>query len=349
MRIRRVTIIFTILICYEITDAALAHPQELTFSRPTIVGILLDRPPNWHFKIFEDEKYVFVFRDYGNAEYAPGIFVYHREDKKWLEIRKISTENAVLGHSPATKDISKCPIPVTWDFAYLKDNEYAVWPLKTGGLLFIPDTIVKEEERNVYRIDTSAECGLAYTLTRFFIRFNDLDDAFNRPKPNSQEIIFKVDHYRAPCFDEKGNTRLCYQVARGENSNEFPYFYHDIAGFKFQWGHEYRLLVVEEAVPRYKVRDPLYTYRLVKILSDKVTQPQKTFFIQLKHPELGPYFTTDETSNIYLLGDVKISVITPKLKTQLLQLGKSAKFISGTFKHNLKQDNVITLISLSFR
>jgi hypothetical protein len=325
-------------------EAGLARARQLSFSRPTIVGVHYDRQPKWHLKLYEDGQYAFVFQDDGVDVYGPGFFVYNVRKNKWMEIRKLSTENAVLGRSPGPKDLIKCPITETWDFSSLRNREYADWPLKTSRLVFIPTLIVKEDEGNVYRIEFTPQCGVPYTLTRFFIRIEELNEAFDHPKPNRKEISIEVDHYRAPCDDNRG-PRLCYLVAK-DFSNQFPYFYFEIEGFEFHWGHMYRLLVVEEAMPQYTADDPPYAYRLINILSDKPVRPARSFDITLKNP-FRKFFTLDQSSNLVLTGGVKIKFIDPKLKARLLKASESADFISGTFKSDLKQHNVIILTSFS--
>jgi hypothetical protein len=98
-----------------------------------------------------------------------------------------------------------------------------------------------------------------------------------------------------------------------------------------------------------KVDASRYSYRLIKILSDKKVGPQRRFTITLKAPTGPPFFNVDESSNIYLFGEVKISIINAKLKARLLQLLKTSgpmDLISGDFKHDQMHDNVITLIGL---
>jgi Domain of unknown function (DUF4377) len=344
---RKGILILALLVCTGFAgfpEAGLARAQQLSFSRPTIVGVHYDRQPPWHFKLYEDSDYMFVYRNYGDGEYVPGIFVHNVRKNKWMEIRRISTENAVLGRSPGPKDLIKCPIPETWDFSSLRKREYTDLPLKTSRLVFVPDLIAKDDDRNVYRIDFTPPCEVADMLTRFFIRIEDLDNAFENPQPNRKEITIQVDHYRPPCNDHRGPS-LCYLVSK-DNPYEFPYFYYEIEGFDFHWGHMYRLLVVEEEVPHYTADDPPYAYRLIKILSDKPVRPARSFDITLKNP-FWTYFTLDQSSNVVLTGGVKIKFINPKMKARLLKASESADHISGTFKSDLQQHNVIILTSFT--
>jgi hypothetical protein len=162
----------------------------------------------------------------------------------------------------------------------------------------------------------------------------------------SKEVTIWIDHYRPPCVD-RFRSQWCYYLATEEKPHEFPYFYGDIEGFKFQWGRQYQLRVIQEEAPQSAASR--YTYRLVKILSDKKVRPQQTFRIPLKLPLNPPFFTSDESSNVYLLGEVRIKIIDAKMRSRLLRLKESAAAmdsISGDFKHDQKNDNVITLIRL---
>ena len=341
---RKGTLILALLVCTGIAEVGLARAQQLAFSRKTIVGVHFDRPPKWHLKLYDDKQYLFLYRHYGNEEYVPGFFVYSVRKNKWMEIKKLSTENAILGRSPDLKYPLKCPTPVTWDFTYLKNREYVDWPLKASDTIFVPDFIVKDEDRKVYRIEFTPQCGLSYTLTRFFIRFEDLDEAFDHPELNRKEITILVDHYRAPCAD-RSDPQLCYLVSK-DSSNQFPYFYYEIDGFEFHWGHRYQLLVIEEAMPQYTANDPPYAYRLVKILSDMPAHPRQSFDIPLKNPS-HRFFTLDRSSGVVLVGGVKIKFINPTLKARLLKAGESAEFIRGSFKPDPTQHNVIILTNFS--
>src|SRR5262245_2208539 len=170
----------------------------------------------------------------------------------------------------------------------------------------------------------------------------------SQTQPGGKEVTILVDDYRAPCLDRLV-PQWCYILATADKPTEFPYFYGEIEGFKFQWGHAYRLLVVqEEALQSAASR---YSYSLIKILSDKKVSPRRSFMITLKAPAGPPFLHVDESSNIYLFGEVKISAIDAKLKARLLQVLKTAgpmDSIYGDFKHDQKRENVITLIRLPF-
>jgi len=181
-------------------------------------------------------------------------------------------------------------------------------------------------------------------LTPAFLTFaQDKDSSAAKEK----EVTILIDHYRTPCINDRFRPQWCYLL--GESPYSFPYFYGEIEGFNFQWGHEYRLLALRVEAPQ--PADSPYNYRLVKILSDKKVRPQQTFSITLKFPANPPLFDVDESSNIFLLGEVRIKTINAALRARLLRLLKTAGLmdsIAGSFRHDQKQENVIALTELRY-
>ena len=168
----------------------------------------------------------------------------------------------------------------------------------------------------------------------------------SQTKPGGKEVTIVVDHYRPPCVDSFA-PQWCYLLGVGEHPGGFPYFYGDIEGFKYQWGHVYRLLVVQDEAPQSAASR--YSYRLIKVLSDKKVGPKRIFSFPLKLPLNPPFLNVDGSSDIYLLGEVKITTINAKLKARLLRLLETAapmEAIYADFQHDQKRENVITLISL---
>ena len=157
-------------------------------------------------------------------------------------------------------------------------------------------------------------------------------------QPGGKEVTIVIGHYRPPCVDRSG-PQWRYLLGMGERPGGFPYYYGAIEGFKYQWGHVYRLLVVQDEAPQSAASR--YSYRLIKVLSDKKVGPQLRFGIPLKLPLNPPFLSVDGSSNIYLLGEVKITAINAKLKARLLELLKTAEpmdSISGDFKRDHKRE-----------
>ncbi|MBA4184177.1 MAG: hypothetical protein H0X49_09215 [Acidobacteria bacterium] len=108
MRKQTAKLFVLFVICFLSQIAVIA--QNRNFSRPTIITASSDEEPLWHEKIYEDKDYRFVIRDYGQAEYTPNFFVYGKKQRKWIEIKKLSTEHAKFGRfssSAAKADLPK--------------------------------------------------------------------------------------------------------------------------------------------------------------------------------------------------------------------------------------------------
>ena len=145
-----------------------------TFSRPTLIAALCEHEPKWHVKVYDDEDYQFVHRHYGNAEYVPGFFVYSKKRSRWVEITKLSTENAQLGHSPPFQEV---PLSIVWDHSYLKSKGYAELPLRAGSSINFPDEIVYEVSSEAYHLNFNPSLKPEYQ-TWFWILKKDLAKAF---------------------------------------------------------------------------------------------------------------------------------------------------------------------------
>jgi hypothetical protein len=147
------------------------------FSRPTLIARLCEQEPKGHVKVYEDEDYQFVSRDYGGfGEYVPGFFVYSKKSSRWVEITKLSTENAQLGHSPPFQEF---PLSVMWNHSYLKSKDYAELPLSAGSSIMLPDEIVYDVSSKAYHLNFNSSLKPEYQ-TWFWIVKKDLAKAFGR-------------------------------------------------------------------------------------------------------------------------------------------------------------------------
>jgi hypothetical protein len=145
-----------------------------SFSRPTLITALCEHEPTWHVKVYEDKDYQFVYRHYGNAEYVPGFFVYSKSNNKWLEITKLSTENAKLGHSPPFEEVR---LSVGWDYSSLNGSDYVELPLHTSGSISFPNEIVDEASSEAYHLNFDPSLKPEYQ-TWFWILKKDLERVF---------------------------------------------------------------------------------------------------------------------------------------------------------------------------
>jgi hypothetical protein len=157
-----------------LTSPALARQS---FSRRTIRAIVLQAAPVWLRSIYEDASYRFVYRDFGSAQYVPGMFVEDRKRGRWIQLLQITTEHARLGRSPDFADI---PLVVGWDFASLAKQSYVDLPLMSTVLHF-PDRISYDPARGVYRLDFSSGLEREVALTTFWLRAADLEQPEHAP------------------------------------------------------------------------------------------------------------------------------------------------------------------------
>lgn len=151
--------------------------QTLSFSRPTVEAVSLKKEPKGDVKVFEDEDFTFFYRRQVQAEQQPGFFVHSKKLRKWIEIKRLSTENAKLGRSPS---ISEARLSVSWDHRGLKNKPYAELPLKTSGSISFPSRIKYDDDVEVYMIEFDTELKKEEYLTRFWIDREDLEEAFKK-------------------------------------------------------------------------------------------------------------------------------------------------------------------------
>lgn len=169
---RKITYVVVLLLCGSI-GVAQSNKDGLRFSRVTIKGQVLDAEPKWHFQVYADASYRFVFRHYGSkGEYVPGFFARDLSRNRWLQLTELSTEHARLGVSPDFNDIR---LMVGWDFRGLASAEYAQLPLKTSGSIVFPDRVTFDPSTKLYRLDCNSELNRDASLTSFWVRKADLD------------------------------------------------------------------------------------------------------------------------------------------------------------------------------
>jgi hypothetical protein len=149
---------------------------ELTFTRPTLVAVAYDQEPRNPTTLLQDKDYLFSFRGFGKKEFTAGFFVQDIATKHWIEIKKLSTENAKLGHSPSPE---KGGTKSTWDYSDLAKTLYVELPLRTSDTLDFPDRIAFDEANGAYRLDFNSKLNFEESLTTFWITRSDLEEAFH--------------------------------------------------------------------------------------------------------------------------------------------------------------------------
>ena len=138
--------------------------------------------------LHEDDQFRFVAIDYGNkGDQVPGFYVFAKQHSRWLRIDKVSTKDAVLGHSPTfeeAKQAGMSPASVDWDFRRFKDREFLDVPLPGGSFIAFPDKITLDERSQMYVL--SFQSGWKIEGVETVLRFGKahLVAAFNERYPN---------------------------------------------------------------------------------------------------------------------------------------------------------------------
>lgn len=148
---------------------------QTNFTRPTFKAKLSAKTPMWHVKVFEDANYIFVYRHYGNKNHTPGFFVYGKKQNKWIEINKLSTENAKFGHSPPMNEV---PLSVSWNYEDLKKFDYANVNLQTTASINFPDKIEYDVASKAYCLKFNSSLDREDSLTIFWMLKEEIEKKF---------------------------------------------------------------------------------------------------------------------------------------------------------------------------
>jgi hypothetical protein len=185
--------------CVVALILASATFEAQSFSRRTVRAIVLRAAPVWLHSIYEDANYRFVGRDFGHAEYVPGLFVEDRKRGRWIQLLQISTEQARLGRSP---DFSDIPLSVGWNFAPLAQQFYVDLPLLSTVLHF-PDRISYDPNRGVYRLDFNSTLEREVALTTFWVRVGDLEQPEHAPLSSDDALLDALVFVPLLAFDSR--------------------------------------------------------------------------------------------------------------------------------------------------
>jgi hypothetical protein len=156
------------LVLWAANIVAAYQDETLSFSRPTVEASALKTAPKSAVKLYEDEEFVFFYRHSGGKEYAPGFFVYGKKLDRWIEIKKVSTENAKLGRLSSGDEVRLS----------VGKKQYAELPLKSGGTGNIPSKIKYDAEIEVYMLEFDSWQKKEEYVTRFWLDRDDLVEAF---------------------------------------------------------------------------------------------------------------------------------------------------------------------------
>jgi hypothetical protein len=167
----RVTTLAGLILCAA-TVASAYQDESLSFSRPTVEASALRTTPKSAVKLYEDEEFVFLYRAAGGKEAAPGLFVYGKKPGKWIEIKKVSTENAKLGRLSSGEEVR----------LILGKKQYAELPLKAGATVNVPSKIKYDTDIEVFMLEFDPWQKKEEYVSRFWIDREDLGEAFGSAK-----------------------------------------------------------------------------------------------------------------------------------------------------------------------
>ena len=91
------------------------------------------------------------------------------------------------------------------------------------------------------------------------------------------EVELKIYHYKVPCMGEAA--QLCFKIERPGGGPEA--FYDAIAGFEYEWGYNYTLLLTKTEIKNPAADASSFQYKLKKILKKEPAQGAETFELPL--------------------------------------------------------------------
>jgi hypothetical protein len=167
MRIR--LFILAGLILSAATMAAAGQDESISFTRSTIEAVILKSPPKSPVQIYEDKDFAFYKPA---AQTAPGFFINNKRLKKWIEVKKLSTESAKLGRLSSGEEVKPA----------VEKKHYVELPLKTGKSISYPGKITYDSEAEVYGLEFDSWQNKKEFVTRFWIDREDLEDIFAKAR-----------------------------------------------------------------------------------------------------------------------------------------------------------------------
>ena len=156
------------LLLWAATIVAAYQDEPLSFSRPSLEASALRTAPKSVVTLYEDEDFVFVHRGPGGTQHAAGFFVYGKKSGRWIEIKKVSTENAKLGRLSSGEEVRLT----------LGKKQYAEMPLKTSRGINVPSKIKYDAEIEVYMLEFESWQKKEEYVTRFWVDREDLEETF---------------------------------------------------------------------------------------------------------------------------------------------------------------------------
>jgi hypothetical protein len=131
-------------------------------------------------QLYEDHAIRILAVDYGHhtAPQTPGFYVQGRKNHNWIRVEKVSLRDSVLGRSPTFEECRAAgtsPCSIGWDFSSLAKQDFVDFPLKSGGFLFFPDRIERDEEKGQLVLRFNSGWKIAGVETVLRVALNDLE------------------------------------------------------------------------------------------------------------------------------------------------------------------------------
>lgn len=120
------------------------------------------------------------------------------------------------------------------------------------------------------------------------------------PSADTPTVTFQIAPYKLPCTG--AGLQLCYWVSR--NGAKAEYFYDEIAGFDYEWGYTYELLVEEVPVNHPPSDASSINYRLRELVRRDPVPADSIFELPLLYHDQPIVDTVAPTCTYY--GDIQI-------------------------------------------
>lgn len=143
-----------------------------------------------------------------------------------------------------------------------------------------------------------------------------------------------VQHYKVPCQGE--STMMCYLVKK-QGQEDWEYFYDEIQGLDYEWGHVYTLEVSTETIANPPQDGSSIVTKVEKILKKEKVAEGTTFELPLT-VEGAPMLTQKGQSWTYFN---TIEVVSSPSLDSLIQ-----KSSTGVFAQQTGKSNILRLVSV---
>lgn len=138
-----------------------------------------DGPPTRNTNLIDfDANFAWLGRHYGDqrdfgGNTKPGVFVYSKSHRVWLQLVEVGTAGAKFGKSPV-----EVLIAAPWDFTSLAKNTAIALPIVTASSIHLPDKATFDETRDAFVLSFDSDTKNESQITTLLIPKKDLLEAF---------------------------------------------------------------------------------------------------------------------------------------------------------------------------